>query len=101
MNRDMKPSELLRKAAELIADPDRWTTGYYAVDANGDMVSPNNKKACKWCASGAMFKTMTDEGVEDCFPINLGMLASINDKERHAYTVGWMMHKADELDNLV
>lgn len=48
--------EVLREARELISDPERWTWGYFAYDAKGNMVEAREISAVCWCASGAILK---------------------------------------------
>lgn len=48
----MKPSELL-------ATPEKWTTGELARDAQGEPVSEDNERAVCWCINGAMLKCLT------------------------------------------
>lgn len=50
----MTTAEVLQKARDLIADESRWTHGYYAKDAQGYDVEPNEPSACCWCALGAV-----------------------------------------------
>jgi len=47
--------QVLTEARELISDPERWTTGIYAVDADGNDVVSTDPKACKWCSIGAVY----------------------------------------------
>lgn len=50
----MTELEILTKARELIADPERWATGELARDAGGHKVPPDSPSACRWCAYGAL-----------------------------------------------
>jgi len=49
-------SKQLQDAIDLIKDPNRWTTGALARDADGECVDANNIRAVRWSASGAMVK---------------------------------------------
>lgn len=98
----MKPSDILRKAAELIADPEKWVRGKMAIGVNGYPTYPHSPEACKWCAYGAVHKISGGEyGVSRAFYYSFGRyLSSINDSEGHAYTIGAMMHVADKMDGI-
>ena len=52
----MTPAGLLRAARALIADPDRWTTGCAARDANGRSVMPERLEAVRFDGIGALFR---------------------------------------------
>lgn len=52
----MTTLEVLRKAREVIANPEHWTRGAYAKDVNGNEVNFAGKTACKFCAAGAIFR---------------------------------------------
>lgn len=39
-----------------------WTTNVHARDENDTIVSPYDKKACKWCITGAIFKVTDGYG---------------------------------------
>lgn len=47
---------VLREARELISDPKRWTTGFFAKDADGRDVWWDYSGAVCWCAIGALNK---------------------------------------------
>lgn len=51
---DLKPSEVLSMAADLIEPRGAWTQGYYARDEGGEQVEAEEPKAICWCAIGAM-----------------------------------------------
>ena len=57
----MKPSELLIKAQAVIADPRRWTQGWYAKNAEGKSVGPCKPDAVCWCSVGAIDKVAHEE----------------------------------------
>jgi hypothetical protein len=52
-------AETLRAARELIADPERWTQGVFARDAEGRSVDPSDDRAVRWCAAGAIWRVAT------------------------------------------
>lgn len=41
---------------ELLSDPARWTKGYYARDARGNLQGVHSPAACSWCLLGAAMK---------------------------------------------
>ena len=49
----MKASGLLLKAKAKL-DEDSWIQGFSALTKNGEMVSTSDRRACKFCASGAL-----------------------------------------------
>ncbi len=57
----MKPSELLTKAKAVIADPRRWTQGWYAKDAEGQPVGSRKSYAVCWCSLGALHAVAHEE----------------------------------------
>ena len=54
----MKPSEALRKAAEIVLPPNAWTTDAFARNGNGDEVSFDDPTAKCFCSYGAMYKAV-------------------------------------------
>jgi hypothetical protein len=54
---DMKPSEALRKARELITPLRRWIKGSYARDACGYTAYINESDAVCFCAMGALYRS--------------------------------------------
>ncbi len=57
----MTTLELLEKARELIADPNRWTTEVHSRDSAGRPVHPTSGQASCWCISGAIWKCSDDD----------------------------------------
>jgi hypothetical protein len=52
---------VLRVAAELLADSERWTTGYYVTDENHqDLQKLNGPTAACWCAEGAVYAVVLE-----------------------------------------
>lgn len=49
-----KVCEILKKARELITDPEHWTRDTYARDAEGEYCNMNSPRAAKFCALGAI-----------------------------------------------
>lgn len=49
----MKSSQLLRQAAKVLTKT-RWIQGFSALTKTGERVSTSSKKACKFCATGAL-----------------------------------------------
>jgi hypothetical protein len=56
----MKPSEILRKAAERIATPDTWAQGDVAFNEDGEVVGAKSSDACRWCMAGALIAEGSD-----------------------------------------
>lgn len=52
----MTTLEILKAARELLAVPERWTTGVLAKSQDGSEVAPNSTEAVCWCISGACLK---------------------------------------------
>lgn len=50
----MKPSTILRGAAERLSTPECWARGDYAFDAAGNLAGPCSKEAVSWCSIGAI-----------------------------------------------
>lgn len=50
----MKPSEVLRKAAERIGAPNAWAQGYGAKLSDGRWCAVDNPHARSWCICGAI-----------------------------------------------
>ena len=51
-------------ARELISDPKHWTTGPKAKNHRGRRVTPDDPKATKFCAYGAILKTVYELGLQ-------------------------------------
>jgi hypothetical protein len=49
-----KEKKIVKKARELIASPDRWTQGAFAVTRQGLKVHPCSHDAYRFCAHGAV-----------------------------------------------
>jgi hypothetical protein len=49
-------NETLKKAAALIENPDAWTQGVVARDADNAPTQPDSTDACRWCLIGAVVK---------------------------------------------
>lgn len=50
----MKTSDVLKRVAVRIGDPDRWCQGNAAEDADGNSVLPTDERAVRWCMTGAV-----------------------------------------------
>lgn len=48
--------DVLLKAREIISDIRQWTQGVSAEDKRGVSVRATDRDACKWCASGAVYR---------------------------------------------
>ena len=51
-------TEILIEARELISDPERWTQGVYARDAQGIFTDWDSPEAVSWCVTGAIAKVV-------------------------------------------
>jgi hypothetical protein len=47
---------IIRRAREIISDPEKWTQHAGAREASGFEVVPHSTVACRWCAWGAIQK---------------------------------------------
>jgi hypothetical protein len=47
--------DVLRAARERISDPERWTKGESAKNAQGEWTTASASDACRWCAVGAVW----------------------------------------------
>ena len=64
MKNGVSESELLRRALQVIEQPEHWTTRVTARDEAGDQVRPEDGKACCWCAVGALEKICAEDGAD-------------------------------------
>lgn len=51
-----KEIAIIRRAREIISDPEKWTQGTYARDRDGAPIHPGDEEASCWCALGAIAK---------------------------------------------
>jgi hypothetical protein len=51
------PVEVLRAAKALIATEETWCQRAEAIDANGFHINADSRYACRWCATGATFRS--------------------------------------------
>ena len=54
----METKEILQKARDLITDPAKWTTGFFARDVEGRIQAANKESTVCWCAWGAIQKVV-------------------------------------------
>jgi hypothetical protein len=52
--RDDEVTALLKRARRRISDPQRWTQGFAAREADGMPVCPQDDDAASWCAVGSL-----------------------------------------------
>lgn len=50
--------ETLTAARALIDTPDKWTQGVFARDADGKKIGYDSEKACRFCSSGALWRSV-------------------------------------------
>lgn len=55
------------KAYELLANPENWTKGNFAKDANNNRVSIDSPSAVKWCLDGALMKCYKNNSYLDMY----------------------------------
>lgn len=86
--------EVLVKARELIADPERWVQHMNASTADRRMVASTSCDACKWCANGAVMKVAGTCWNENYLPamrtldqIGGGDIVHFNDTHTHAEVI--------------
>lgn len=60
----MKPSEMLRAGAKVLSGPERFTTEWYARDAQGIGVDVLSPRATCFCSVGAIERGMHEAGEE-------------------------------------
>lgn len=56
----MTTVEVLRKARALIEDPEKWTQGHDARDADGNWAGIHSLQAHSFCATGALMRAGGD-----------------------------------------
>ena len=56
MKEKQKLIKKLIAARDLIKDFKNWTTHAFARDKSGEPCEINSKRACSWCAVGALYK---------------------------------------------
>jgi hypothetical protein len=52
--------QIIRRARDLIAEPTRWCQSDFALDEEGERCHPNDPKARKFCACGAIQRAAHD-----------------------------------------
>lgn len=55
---------ILKEAREVIREPHNWTQRTYARDMSGDIVTPGDKRACRFCSLGAIHKALQPKVIE-------------------------------------
>lgn len=84
----MNPTlEVLIKAREIIADPKRWTQGWYAKDCDGVMTDSMNADAVCWCSMGALTKAAHAIDNREAKYLATRVLADVIDQKFVAYSV--------------
>jgi hypothetical protein len=101
----MNAKQMLIAARDLISDPKRWTTQYWARDAHGQPIEPTSPRATCFCSVGALRK-VTQNDLKDpeyvkalkalhATTIANGMITSTNDLRGH-FVVMKMFNEAIE-----
>ncbi len=57
----MTTLEVLQGARDLLSSPDRWCKKSIAQDSEGGGCGPHLKKAVRWCALGALVRTIGEK----------------------------------------
>lgn len=65
MSKELKPSEVLSQAADLIEPEGRWTQRSVARDAAGNVVHSLQDAAVCWCLVGAVQRVSSRQAVGD------------------------------------
>lgn len=84
----MTTKEALEAARDLISDPKRWTTGYFAKKADGEITASRKPDAVCWCASGAVNRICGDnyplgQQVTNALALVMGIVVDFNDNSPH------------------
>jgi hypothetical protein len=89
----MTTVELLREARALIDTPEKWTQGAFARDGKGDRVDELDKRACRFCASGATSRvtgikspaiTPAYKAIQRAMGVGVFEVSVFNDQHTHA-----------------
>lgn len=90
MENTLTPLTILTNARALIANPENWTTDFYARDASGNEVDANSNAAVCFCALGAITRVIPED-CYSCETVRLLELAAgnswvqfVNDRDGHA-----------------
>jgi hypothetical protein len=86
---------IIRRAREIISDPEKWTTHEGARDACNNPVSAVSKAAVCWCAAGALDRAAAELGYLGgcewgraaerlCELTPNNSIVEVNDEEGHA-----------------
>lgn len=103
----MTLKENLIRAKALITDPEKWTQGAYARDANGCIVPPDDPSAVCYCSIGAIgalgLPCNELENTIDYLYVSIGKpISDFNDGDTHADVMAaWdkAIEKAGEIEN--
>jgi hypothetical protein len=84
------PRDVLIAARAKIADEKNWTQHHYARNARGFSIAASDKKACQWCAGGALIAVHPTGILSDYVAADLlrremdGAISHFNDTHTHA-----------------
>ena len=59
--------QILIDAKELISNPKKWTTKYWAKNEAGESVSTSAPEACQWCSWGALMKVQDGSNLTEAY----------------------------------
>lgn len=103
------PITILRRALEIIREPEQWTPKARALDAQGARVRPEDPTAVRWCIEGAIslacnpygllppyFMKVLDEVATEygCYGVNL-----LEDAFDHAGVVGFLERVIEKIQS--
>lgn len=57
--------QIIQEMRELFSTSERWTKGFYAKSAKGNMVDFDSRLAVCWCLEGGYMKTINNRGYSD------------------------------------
>lgn len=69
---------VLRRAAELIAEPEKWCQGSFAKNGRGGSEMPDSDAAVQWCAFGALARFCHGQILDDASEV---VMANISEEE--------------------
>lgn len=84
----MKLSEKMQEVRDLIADPNCWTQGDHAKDAQGYQVMFDSSEAVCWCSIGAIFRVLTGDMESGDFSARVLIRQHLNENMGH-YIAGF------------
>lgn len=92
------PADIVRRARNLISDPEHWCQGSWAKDKNGSNLRFCDDDAVSFCAAGALGRAGSEAGCDTFLPHEIydtldrvigrgGSLTAFNDDHTHAEVI--------------